>query len=95
MLQKGEAMIKYANMRDLKIKTPKVIALTEQGNDVIITFRGKPKAILSRIDEDTLEEYILTHSPKFQKILDEMDKDITINNYRSFRQYLKEKNIDV
>lgn len=88
-------MIKFANMRDLKVKTPDVIALTEQGNDVIITFRGKPKAILSPIDEDTLEEYILTHSPKFQKILDEMDKEIEKGNYRNFRKYLKEKNIDV
>jgi len=88
-------MIKYANMRDLKVRTPEVFAFTEQGNDVIITFRGKPKAILSRIDEDTLEEYILTHSPRFQKMLDEMDKDIGKGKYRSFRQYLKEKKISV
>ncbi len=88
-------MIKYANMRDLKVKTPEVIAFTEQGNDVIIIFRGKPKAILSRIDENTLEEYIITHSPKFQKMLDKMNEDIEKGNYRSFRRYLKEKNIDV
>ncbi|PKM99140.1 MAG: hypothetical protein CVU78_07825 [Elusimicrobia bacterium HGW-Elusimicrobia-2] len=88
-------MIKYANMRDLKVRTPDIIAFTEQGSDVIITFRGKPKAILSRIDEDTLEEYILTHSPKFQKMLDEIDKDIEKGQYRNFRKYLKEKKINV
>jgi len=62
-------MIKYANMRDLKVRTPEVFAFTEQGNDVIITL--------------------------FQKMLDEMDKDIGKGKYRSFRQYLKEKKISV
>jgi prevent-host-death family protein len=83
-------MIKYANMRELKTETPKVMALAEDGNDVVITLRGKPKAILTRIDEDSLEEYILTRSPKFQKMLAAMDEDIAEGNYRSFRQYLKD-----
>lgn len=84
-------MIKYANMRELKTETPKVIALAEEGNDVVITLHGKPKAMLTRIDEDSFEEYILTRSPVFQKMLSDMDDDIAKGNYRSFRQYLKEK----
>lgn len=85
-------MIKYANMRELKAETSKVMALAEDGNDVVITLRGKPKAVLTRIDEDSLEEYILTRSPEFQKMLAAMDEDIAGGNYRSFRQYLEEEN---
>ncbi len=32
-------MIKYANMRDLKMKTLEIIALIDKGTDVIITYR--------------------------------------------------------
>jgi prevent-host-death family protein len=60
----------FANIRDLKNKTSEYIKATREGNDVIITFRGKPTAVLRPLNEDEFEDYILNHPKmraKFEK----------------------------
>jgi prevent-host-death family protein len=68
----------FANVRELKNKTSELLRATGDGNDVIITYRGKPKALLTPLNEETMEEYILNH-PKMKALFEE--------SYEEYKQY--------
>jgi prevent-host-death family protein len=42
-----------ATTKDLRLHTRELIAATERGDQVIITFRGKPRAVLSGLGKKT------------------------------------------
>lgn len=67
----------FANVRELKNKTSQLLKATREGNDVIITYRGRPCAVIQPLIDEKMEEYILNH-PKirelFQKDYDEYKK---------------------
>ena len=56
--------MKLVNVTDFKTKAAEILQLVEQ-EDVIVTYRGKPKAVLKQLTEDDLEDYILVHHPEF------------------------------
>ena len=56
--------MKFVTVRELKINGSDVLNRL-QGEDAIITKRGKPIAALVPIDEDSIEEFIIAHNPKF------------------------------
>ena len=63
---------KFVGVRELHNRTSEIVRLVEGGkHEVIITVRGKPKALLKRLTEEELEDYILTHHPEFQRLLEE------------------------
>jgi len=66
--------MRFASIRDLHNKTRDVLALTEQ-EDVVITVRGKPKAVIRKLNEEELEDYVLAHHPKFKRMLQEAWED--------------------
>ena len=40
--------MKFANVRALKLKTAELLEAVEEGEEIVITYHGKPKAILVR-----------------------------------------------
>lgn len=66
--------MKFASVQELHSKTADVLAQAEK-EDIIITVRGKPKAVIRRLQEDELEDYVLAHHPKFQQVLKEAWED--------------------
>jgi prevent-host-death family protein len=66
--------MKFVTIRELKINGSKVIDGLN-GEDAIITKRGKPVAALVPLDEDTIEEFIMTHNPKFLAELSRAHKE--------------------
>jgi prevent-host-death family protein len=68
----------FANVRELKNNTSELLRATGEGNDVIITYHGKPKALLSPLNEENMEEYILNH-PKMRALFEE--------SYEEYKQY--------
>lgn len=61
-------MVQFVNMRELKIHASKVIRRSRRG-DVVVTVRGKPQAVIHAVGEADLEEYLIEHSPAFQRKL--------------------------
>jgi len=76
--------MKFVNVRELKNKTSAVLHYTENGDDVIVTLRGKPCAVIHHILEDELEEYILLNHPAFKKKLK-----------KAYKEYLSEKTVGI
>lgn len=62
--------MKFVNVRDLKNKTSEILRNSEQ-EDVVVTVNGKPRAVLTAIREDDLEDYILAKSPKILRVIKE------------------------
>ena len=83
--------MKFANVRELKNKTSAILNKAEK-EPVVITSRGKPRAIITGISEDDFEDYLLEQSPALQDALEEAAKEyarkggITLEDYLASRR---------
>ena len=67
--------MKFANVKELQKDASGIISLVEKGEDVIITKRGKPAAVIYPLSEDAIEDYMIQHSPSIRKKIEEGLKD--------------------
>ena len=67
--------MKFANVKELQKNASGIISLVEKGEDVIITKRGKPAAVIYPLSEDEIEDYMIQHSPSIRKKIEEGLKD--------------------
>lgn len=56
--------MRFANVRELKNKTSEILKLAGK-EEVVVTSRGKPTAIIKGISEEDFEDYLLENNPKF------------------------------
>jgi len=52
--------MKFASIRDLRVKPGRVWRTLEREEEVVLTSNGKPFAVLTRTDEDSLEATLAT-----------------------------------
>jgi len=53
-------------VRELKNRTSEILrAVREEGARYIVTYQGRPSAVLLPVDEGELEDYVLTHHSRF------------------------------
>ena len=83
--------MKFANIRELKAKTSKVLRTVEKGNTVLVTTHGRPTAMLVPVTEDDIEDVLLVHSPTLRKKIEEGLKDIRVGRTMSLAQYIDER----
>jgi prevent-host-death family protein len=62
--------MKFANVRELKNKTSEILRKAEK-EAVIITSKGKPRAMVTAISEEDFADYLLETSDRLQNILAE------------------------
>jgi prevent-host-death family protein len=67
--------MKFANVKELQKDASGIISLVEKGEDIIITKRGKPAAVIYPLTEDMIEDYMIQHSPSIRKKIEEGLKD--------------------
>lgn len=79
--------MKFANVRELKNKTSEILRKAEK-ETVIITTRGKPRAVVMAISEDDFEDYLLEHSPKLLDILEEAKEEYLRKGAVKLEDYL-------
>ncbi len=93
--------MRFTNVRALKLKTAELLEAVEEGEEIVITYHGKPKAILLRIGEDEIEmkeskrrEGILRKGHPFLKLIgkgaDEA-RDVSSNKYKYVGQAAEQK----
>lgn len=81
--------MKFANIKELQRDTSGIITLVEKGEDVIITKRGKPAAVIYPLTEDEIEDYLFQHSPTIRKKIAEGLKDIKAGRVTPLKDLLK------
>lgn len=68
--------MKFVNIKELHDKTSEILRRLEgDDEEVIITSYGKPKAVLRRLTEEDLEDYVLANHPKFKEALEKACQD--------------------
>ena len=82
--------MKFVNIRELSRATSKYVKLANEEDEVIVTRNGHPYAILQRIDEHDLEDFILAKhldlDKEFKAARDEHESGETINARDLFEQ---------
>lgn len=61
--------MKFVNVRDLRINASSIVGQVVRGQDVVVTFRGKPQVAVIRLTEDMIEDFVVTRNRKFLKSL--------------------------
>jgi prevent-host-death family protein len=79
--------MKFANVRELKNKTSEILRKAEK-EAVIITSKGKPRAIVTAITEDDFEDYLLEKSDALHDMLAEAHAEYRNKGGVSLDDYL-------
>lgn len=82
--------MRFANVRELKNKTSALLKLAEK-EEVVVTSRGKPAAIIRGITEEDFEDYLLENNPKFLAALEKAREEYLNHDGISIDQYLKKR----
>lgn len=67
--------LRFVNVTELHDKTSEIMRRLEK-QQVVVTYRGKPKALIMPIAEEDLEDYTLAHHPKFRRALKTAYEDV-------------------
>lgn len=73
-----DLIMQFINIRELSRFPSKYVKLANEDNDIVITKNGHPYAVLSKIEENEIEDFILA---KHFKIEDEFEE--AKNEHRS------------
>jgi prevent-host-death family protein len=84
--------MKFTNVRTLKMNTAKLLHEVEDGEEVVITYHGKPKAMLIKIAGEELDlkrprrrQGVLSRQHPFFKLMGkgtDMARDVSTNKYK-------------
>ncbi len=85
--------MKFANIRELQRDASALVNLAEKGEDVIITKRGKPVAVIYPLTEEIIEDYMIQHSPTIRKKIEEGLKDGKEGRVTPIGELLKRRSI--
>ena len=78
-------MVQFVNLRELKIYASDVIRRSRR-SDVVVTIRGKPRAVIHALDDDELEAYLMEHSPLFLQKMDRAVQEAQEGKLVSYRK---------
>ena len=82
-------MLRFINIHELHAHTPQAIGQVERGAKIVVTKRGKPKALLLPLSEDEIEDIVL-NSPAFVKGLKSAEAEGRRKGWRSLADVRKE-----
>lgn len=80
------------NVRELSRGTSRVIgAVVRTGRPAVVTKGGRPVALVSALDPDDLEDWILANAPEFVRGMRAADADLAQGRTMSLDDYLARK----
>lgn len=83
--------MKFANIKELQRHASGIISRVEKGEDVIITKRGKPAAVIYPLSEDEIEDYLVQHSPAIRKKIEDGLKDLKAGRVTPIGELIKSR----
>jgi prevent-host-death family protein len=82
--------MRFANVRELKNKTSEILRAAEE-EEIVVTSKGKPKAIIKGISEEDFEDYLLENNPKLLSALEEAREEYLKLGGISIDKYLEKR----
>lgn len=78
-------------IRDLSRNASRVVEeVHESGRPALVTVNGRPTALLTPIDEDALEDYLLANAPEFVASRAEAERDLAEGSTRDMNELFDE-----
>jgi prevent-host-death family protein len=84
--------MRFANVRELKNKTSEILKLAEK-EEVVVTSRGKPTAIIKGVTEEDFEDYLLENNSKFLAALEKAREEYLEFGGIGIEEYLKKRKL--
>lgn len=82
-------MLRFINIHELHARTPQAILQVERGAKLVVTKRGKPKALLLPLNEDEIEDLVLSSKP-FLKTIKTSETEARRKGWRSLNEIRRE-----
>ena len=82
--------MRFVNVRELKNKTSYVLRRAGEGEDIVVTSRGKPCAVIHSLTENDIEDYILLNHPAFKKRIKESLEEYAAGETEDIDSLIKE-----
>ncbi len=82
--------MKFANVRELKNRTSEILKFSEK-EDVIVTSKGKPTAIIKGIPQEDFEDHLLENNPMFLATLEKSRKEYLELGGVGIEEYLRKR----
>jgi len=82
--------MRFANLTELKNKTSEILKLAAR-EEVVVTSRGKPTAVIKGVSEDDFEDYLLENNPRFLAALKKVKEEYMRFGDMSIEEYLKKR----
>lgn len=83
------SMLRFINIHELHARTPQAIRQVERGAKIVVTRRGKPKALLLPLSEDEIEDIVLASAP-FKKGLQAAQREAKRKGWRTLAEVRRE-----
>ncbi|MDD5687946.1 MAG: type II toxin-antitoxin system prevent-host-death family antitoxin [Elusimicrobia bacterium] len=81
--------MQFTSIANLKNNACKIISAVEKGKDTILTKHGRPVAVISHLSEDEIDDYILTHHPKFKNAIEDAYKNSFKHKGKNIEKLIK------
>ncbi len=81
--------MKIVNENELKNNLSEYLKILEH-EDVIVTFEGKPKAILKLMAEDDWEDYVIAYHPDIRASIQQAQQEIQEGKFIDLDTFIKE-----
>ena len=85
--------MQFINIRELSRSTSKYVKLANEEDDIIITKNGHPYALLSKIDEEELENFIISKHLNLEREFIDAKEEYKTGKTKSARGLLQDINI--
>jgi prevent-host-death family protein len=82
--------MRFTNVRELKNKTSEILKLAEK-EEIVVTSRGKPTAIIRGVSEEDFEDYLLDNNPKFLDALEKAKEEYMRLGGMGIDEYFKRR----
>ncbi len=87
--------MRFINIRELSRSPSKYVKLANEENDVIITKNGHPYALLSKINDDELEDYILAKHLGLENEFDIAKKELLSGKTKNVHDLLDDVKTEI
>jgi len=79
---KPPASIGFMGVKEMKVQMSAVVRhVSEEDSWVVVTWHGRPKAMLIPFSEEDLEDFILANHPEFIKRREEARREVETGDY--------------
>ena len=82
--------MQLVSVTELKAKLSDYLRLAEK-EDIIVTYRGKPKGILRYFTADELEDYVIANHPEIRASIEQAQQEIKEGKFVDLKTFIREK----